>query len=80
MRLHNIINYDDFIYIHKLILGSFGYTPLQVSLKIFSPLPVCVLKIFSILKKKKIRIDGHNSLHANDIKKIPINYDDFIIN
>ena len=35
-------------------LGSFGYTPLLVSLKIFSSLPlyVCV-KILSILQKKK---------------------------
>lgn len=26
-----------------------------------------------------IRIDAHNPLHTNDIKKIPINYDDLLI-
>ena len=36
-------------------LDDFGYIPLSISLRPspFSPLPVCVLKILSILKKKK---------------------------
>ena len=34
-------------------VGPFGYTPSSVFLRLFFPLCVCVLKILSILKKKK---------------------------